>query len=62
MVELFLLEKICLKIIYIYILKKDVIVDGKAAARGHYKVWAGRENEKRAHVNVWDQALPCWDA
>lgn len=48
--------------IYIYFFKKDVIVDGKAAARGHYKVWAGRKNEKRAHVNVWDQALPCWDA
>lgn len=49
-----------MKIIYIYIfiiiiflIKKDVVVDGKAAAWGQYKAWAGREDEKRAPVNVW---------
>lgn len=51
--------------IYIYNIffnKKDVIVDGKAAAWGQNKAWAGREDEESAHVDVWGQALPCWGA
>lgn len=38
-----------------------MVVDGKAATWGQCEAWAGREDEKRAPVNVWDLALPCWD-